>query len=192
MEDYAEVAERDSRVQQAAATLRWTGSWHTVFVTVDRVGGERVDSAHENLLRSRLDSCRLAGQDVEIDNPRHVALEIEMRVMVEPGYFRSDVQRALLARFSNRLLPDGRRGLFHPDNFSFGLPVYLSPLYAAAQTVDGVRSVVVTQFHRMDSPGGDALAQGALSLGRLEIARCDNDPNFPDRGVFRLVLEGGV
>jgi hypothetical protein len=192
MEDYAEMTERDPRVQQAAATLRWTGSWHTVFVTVDRMGGERVDPAHETLLRSRLDSCRLAGQDVEIDNPRHVALEIEMRVTVEPGYFRSDVQRALLARFSNRLLPDGRRGLFHPDNFSFGQPVYLSPLYAAAQTVDGVRSVVVTQFHRMDSPGGDALAQGVLSLGRLEVARCDNNPNFPDRGVFRLVLEGGV
>ena len=89
-------------------------------------------------------------------------------------------------------LPDGRRGLFHPDNFSFGQPVHLSPLYAAAQAVAGVRSVVVTQFQRLDNPGGDALAQGFLPLGRLEIARCDNDPNFPDRGRFRLVLEGGL
>ena len=29
--DYAEVIARDSRVQSAAATFRWTGSWHTVF-----------------------------------------------------------------------------------------------------------------------------------------------------------------
>jgi hypothetical protein len=192
MDDYAEMTERDPRVQQAAATLRWTGSWHTVFVTVDRLGGARVDPAHETDLRNRLESYRLAGQDVEIDNPRLVALEIDMRVSVESDYFRSDVQRALHAIFSNRILPDGRRGLFHPDNFSFGQPVYLSPLYAAAQEVAGVRSVVITQFRRLDNPGGDALAQGFLTLGRLEIARCDNDPNFPDRGVLRLVLEGGV
>jgi len=37
--DYAEVAERHPLVQRAAATFRWTGSWHTVFVTVDRLGG---------------------------------------------------------------------------------------------------------------------------------------------------------
>lgn len=192
MGDYADMTERDLDVQQAAATLRWTGSWHTVFLTVDRMGGARVDPVYETDLRNRLESYRLAGQDIEIDNPRLVALEIEMRVIVEPGYFRSDVQRALLAEFSNRLLPDGRRGLFHPDNFSFGQSVYLSPLYATAQAVNGVRSVIITQFQRLDNPGSDALTQGFLPLGRLEIARCDNDPNFPDRGVFRLVLEGGV
>ena len=193
MDDYAEMTERDPRVQQAAATLRWTGSWHTVFVTVDRLDGVRVDPTYETDLRKRLESYRLAGQDIEIDNPRLVALEIGMRISVEPGYFRRDVQRALSAVFSNRILPDGRRGLFHPDNFSFGQPVYLSPLYAAAQEVAGVRSVVITQFQRLDNPGGgDTLTQGFLPLGRLEIARCDNDPNFPDRGVFRLVLEGGL
>ena len=192
LEDYAKMAERDRRVQQAAATLRWTGSWHTVFVTVDRLGGARVDPIHETDLRNRLESYRLAGQDIEIDNPKLVALEIDMRVSVEADYFRNDVQRALLERFSNRTLPDGRRGLFHPDNFSFGRPVYLSPLYAAAQEVAGVRSVAITRFQRLDDPGSDALAQGFLAMGRLEIARCDNDPNFPDRGVFRLVLEGGV
>jgi hypothetical protein len=32
---------------------------------------------------------------------------------------------------------------------------------------------------------------GYLSLGRLEIASCDNDPNHLDRGVFTLQLDGG-
>jgi hypothetical protein len=32
---------------------------------------------------------------------------------------------------------------------------------------------------------------GKLVLGRLEIARLDNNPNFPERGVFRLMMEGG-
>ena len=39
--DYAEVTERYPEVQRAAATFRWTGSWHTVFLTVDRSAGAR-------------------------------------------------------------------------------------------------------------------------------------------------------
>jgi len=30
-----------------------------------------------------------------------------------------------------------------------------------------------------------------MPLDRLEIARLDNDPNFPERGVLRLRLGGG-
>jgi len=30
-----------------------------------------------------------------------------------------------------------------------------------------------------------------LPLGRLEIARLDNDANYPERGVLRLEINGG-
>jgi hypothetical protein len=30
-----------------------------------------------------------------------------------------------------------------------------------------------------------------MILGRFEIALLDNDPNFPEKGVFRLDLKGG-
>lgn len=190
-QDYAAVSNRHGEVQQAAASLRWTGSWHTVFVSVDRLGGAKVDDVFEADLRDHLEPYRMAGHDLEIDRPHMVPLEIAMRVEVQPDYFRSDVKAAVLRLFSNRILPDGRRGVFHPDNFTFGQTVYLSPLYAAAQAVEGVASVHIVTFQRRDAPGLDALEQGKLILGRLEIARLDNDPNFPDRGVFRLIMEGG-
>jgi hypothetical protein len=101
------------------------------------------------------------------------------------------VKEALLDVFGNRILPDGRRGLFHPDNLTFAQPIYLSALYAAAQGVEGVASIDVTTFQRQDRPNRDAFDKGRLELGRLEIARLDNDPNFPDRGVLRLTLGGG-
>ena len=44
--------------------------------------------------------------------------------------------------------------------------------------------------HRSDL-SAEALQNGELKLGRLEIARLDNDPNFRDRGVLRLMVEGG-
>ncbi|HJQ30038.1 MAG TPA: putative baseplate assembly protein [Rubrobacter sp.] len=190
-EDYAEVAQRHPQVQRAAATIRWTGSWHTVFLTVDRFGGLPVDAGFEEELRAHLERYRLAGHDLEVDGPRYVPLEIEMHVCVLPEYFRSDVKATLLTVFGNRTMPDGRRGVFHPDNFTFGQPVYLSRLYEAAQAVEGVDRVEISRFQRQGVPDDTALAAGELTLHRLEIARLDNDPNFPENGVLRLVMEGG-
>ena len=190
-EDYAEVAQRHPEVQRAAATIRWTGSWYTVFLTIDRFGGRPVDAGFEEELRAHLERYRLAGQDLEVDGPRYVSLEVEMLVCVLPEYFRSDVKAVLLETLGNRALPDGRRGVFHPDNFTFGQPVYLSRLYEAAQAVEGVDRVDVLTFRRQQGDDGSALDEGVLPMHRLEIARLDNDPNFPENGVMRLRVEGG-
>jgi predicted phage baseplate assembly protein len=190
-DDYARVAERRADVQRAAASFRWTGSWRTVFLTVDRFGGALVDRSFEEGLVSYFERYRMAGHDVQVDAPRAVSLEIEMAVCVKPDYFKGDVQRALDGLFTRRVLPNGTRGVFHPDNFTFGQPVFLSRIIAAAQGVAGVDSVEVTKFQRQGVESQAALASGRLELGRLEIARCDNDPNFPERGVFRTVMMGG-
>ncbi len=191
--DYEEIATRkdvvescDLDVQRAAATLRWTGSWYTMFLTIDRLKGRDVDEAFEQKLRACLERFRMAGQDLEVDAPRPVSLEIVLGVCVKPGYFFNDVEQALLEVFSNRVLPDGRLGVFHPDNFSFGQPVYLSSLIATAQAVTGVESVIVKKFQRQGIDSDEALKAGKLTLGRLEIARLDNDRNFPERGEFVL------
>jgi hypothetical protein len=54
-----------------------------------------------------------------------------------------------------------------------------------------VASVQITQFERKGQPNPQPLADGRLTFARLEIARLDNDPNFPERGVFHLIMEGG-
>ena len=189
--DYATVTERHAGVQRAIATFRWTGSWHTVFITVDRSGGAPMDDDFEESIRRHVERYRMAGHDLEIDGPHYVSLEIEMLVCADPDYFRADVKEALLQLFSNRILPDGRLGAFHPDQFTFGQTVYLSPLIAAAQQVSGVMSVQVNRFQRQGTPDNKPLSAGKLELGRLEIARCDNDPNFAEHGVFHLSVGGG-
>ncbi len=57
--------------------------------------------------------------------------------------------------------------------------------------MEGVASVNITTFQRQGIPSDKPLKKGELTLERLEIACLDNDPNFPDRGVFRLKMEGG-
>ena len=198
--DYAEVAQRFPEIQRAQATLRWTGSWHTMFITVDRKGGQPVDDAFRSRLRNFLEQFRLAGYDLEIEAPLFVSLDIAFTVCVAPGYFPSTVRGALLDLFSSRDLPDGSRGFFHPDNFTFGQPVYLSKVVAAAMQVPGVRWVDTddvpplspNHFRRWGQRSHGETAAGQVSMARLEIARLDNDRNRPENGKIDFLMEGGI
>ena len=158
--DYAAVAERHSGIQRAAATLRWTGSWYTVFLTVDRTGGLDLDAAFKNDLRRHMEKFRMAGHDLEIERARTIPVTLAMHVRVTSDYFQADVRAAVLKVFSNRVPPDGSLGCSDPDRFTLGGVFYLSPLYAAAQEIDGVQSVRITTFERSDHPGGDGLSKG--------------------------------
>ena len=189
--DYAEAAGRRSDVQRAAATFRWTGSWHTVFVTADRVGGAKVDAEFEGGLRRHLERFRMAGYDLEVDAPHFVPLDVSLHICVKPGYFRSAVIAAVREALSSVLLPDGRLGAFHPDNFTFGQPVYASRVVAAAQSVEGVESVRLDRFQRLVDPDPSTQENGVVPVGRLEVAQLDNDPNFRDRGRLSVSAGGG-
>jgi hypothetical protein len=186
--DYAAFAERHPEVQKAGATRRWTGSWNTFFITVDRAGGREIDDAFEDDLRAFLDPFRLAGHDIEIDGPAYVPLQLGLSVCVAAGFVRSDVKAALLEAFSSST----PRGFFHPDKFTFAQPVYLSSIVATAMGVTGVEWVEVTAFHRYGELPRTELADGELRLGRLEIARLDNDPSRPENGRIEIAMRGGL
>jgi predicted phage baseplate assembly protein len=192
--DWADVAQRDSSVQRAVAQYRWTGSWHTAFVAVDRRGGAAVkeDPRFLQQFESQMERYRLAGYDLEINSPVLVSLDIEIHLCVEPGYFRSDVKEAVLERFDALVHRDGTRGFFHPDRFTFGQPVYLSRIYEAATNVPGVQSVRVVRFQRYGKLPANEIADGFIAMSSFEVARCDNDPSFPESGRFEVQAEGGL
>lgn len=189
--DYVAVAQRHPGIQRATATERWTGSWYTMFLTVDRVGGHPFDAAFEAEVRRHLERFRMAGHDLEIAPPHLVALEVVLRVCVLPDYYRSDVEREVLARLGTGRRPDGTRGFFHADNLTFGTAVHLSALLAAVQAVAGVRYVEPRTFQRLGVPASTGIDTGVLHFAALEVPRLDNDPNFADRGTLRLEMEGG-
>jgi hypothetical protein len=189
--DYAVIAERNPRLQQANAALRWTGSWYEALVAVDPLGTETPDDTLLRHIAGYLHPFRRMGHDLAVEAAQYVSLEIAMTVCVLPQYLRGHVEAALLDVFSNRVLPNGQLGFFHPDNLTFGEGVYLSAIIAAAQAVPGVQSVKVTTFQRLFAPANNELCTSVLSLGPMEIARLDNDPSFPEHGSFTLNLRGG-
>ncbi len=187
-QDYEEILALRGDIQRARATIRWTGSWHTVFVAIDRAGGIGVDADFEREIRNYLEDYRLAGYDIEVHGPSYVPLKLSLKVTVANGYFADHVERALADTFGSHR----KRGFFNPDNFTFGQPVFLSQIYAAAAQVPGVQSVEVIKFTRMDRPDDSiSLEQGVIDINKFEIARLDSDPNHPENGSIEFLMEGG-
>jgi hypothetical protein len=187
--DWERVAGEHPEVQRAKARFRWTGSWYTVFLTIDRFGGGPVveDPVFLSGLRADLERFRIAGYDLEITGPTYVPLDLSLRVCVRPEYFRSDVEQALLDAFSNR-----GSGFFSPDNFTFGQPLYLSEIDRVAMAVPGVSFVEITACHRFGRAPAGELAAGLVTAGALEVIRLDNDPSLPERGQLHLDMQGGL
>ncbi|MFL6215076.1 MAG: putative baseplate assembly protein [Blastocatellia bacterium] len=190
-DDYARLAERSRKVQRAAAELRWTGSWSEARVAVDPLGSETFDPRLREEIRASLHAYRRIGQDVKVVQAHYVPLEIRLIVCVLPHYQRAHVEAALLDAFSNRRLPNGRLGFFHPDNLTFGGGVYLSRIIATAQAVEGVENVTVEKFQRRFEEAGDEKENGVLPLGRMEVAQLDSDSDFPENGLLTLKVNGG-
>jgi hypothetical protein len=195
--DWVEVAQRHPAVQRAVARLRWTGSWQTVYVTVDPVAGTTFEELGPEL-GDWLEPFRLAGYDLEIAAPVYLPLDIVVTVCVDGDHFREDVAEVLYQEFSTGPLPDGRQGFFHPDRFTFGDSVWLSQVVARCMAVPGVAWVDTTpapagnRFKRWGAPQGPEVEEGRIRPGDLEIVRCDNDRNAPEHGRIAFTMEGGA
>ena len=187
--DYAEVTERHPGVQRATATFRWTGSWYTVFITVDRIGGLPVDADFEESIRQHVERYRMAGHDLEVDGPRYVSLEIEMHVCAEPNYFREDVkgvartiQQPCAARwtawpFSSRSIHVWTNGLL--ESIDRRRP-------GDARRDVGARSRYFNgKAHRTTS----RCSSGKLELGGWRSLAAITTRTFAERGVFQLRWE---
>jgi hypothetical protein len=191
MPDYATITEANPQVEDAAATLRWTGSWYTVFVAAEPQGGGNLGNSLRKSLTQYVNRYRLAGQDLKIEGPDYISLEIKLTVCVDPAYFQSDVEESLLQVLGSGTLPNGQPALFAPGNFELGQTVYLSPIYAAARTVAGVQTVTATVFQPQGVATQTYLQNGEIPLGSFQVARLDNDPSLPANGQLTLCMKGG-
>ena len=192
-DDYAAITVRDfkSQVQNAAAKLRWNGSWYEVLTAIDPFGKEEAEAALIDQITQKLYRYRRMGHDLIVQPAIRVPLQIKMRICVALGFLRGHVKAELLSVFGNKLMVNGRRGFFHPDELSFGSDIYLSRLVAAAQAVAGVESVEIITFQRLQEAANQEIENGVLPLAPFEIARCDNDPGFPEYGRLELDMRGG-
>jgi hypothetical protein len=189
-DDYGTMAELDPAIREARGTFRWTGSWYTAFVSIDSVA-ENLPPALVASTERRLNLLRMMGTDLDAEGAVIVGLRIEMFVCVDSGHFQGDVEAAIGKLLITGEQCGGEPGILNPENFTFGQTIFASPLVAAVQGVEGVAAVTLSVLQRMDDPSIDGATQGYLTMGRLEIARCDNNPDRADWGILVLSMGGG-
>lgn len=190
-DDYAREAMSVPGVFRAIARFVWTGSWVTVRVTLDPLGTEELSGDLRRAVLDHLHSRKMAGYDLEIASARYVPLKIRVRCCLQELAFRDQVLRDLRTALGSGVGADGVKGFFHPDRWTFGQGVKLSHLYAAVARVQGIECAEVLTFERLRKPQSDELTEGEIPMQWDEIARLDNDPNFPERGRLDLELVGG-
>jgi hypothetical protein len=199
-DDYAGLAARVSGVLRAAADIRWTGSGEEVHVAVEpagpafasrRAGPEVPSDALIAEVAAALAPFRRIGHGLVVGAPELVPLDIELWVLVDPGYQRRQVLAALHRVFGSGLLPGGTPAFFNPRALGFGEPVRVSRLVAAAVGAPGVTSARVTRLKRLAGPDEGELAAGLLRIGPLAVAVCDSSPDQPENGRVSIVAEGG-
>ncbi len=191
-EDHVRAVKSHPEVQNAVCQIRWSGSWATAQIYVARKGGQPLTDEIIRDLKTRLELRRVADRDFVILAPQFVPLNIAFKVRADHAHPRSAVHRRLRDAFSDCLLADGRIGFFHPDRFTFGSPVYLSQLIAAAMALPGVMRIEPVRFERWNGWPSGALETGVIDIGPLEIARVKNNPAAPENGMILFHVEGGL
>ncbi|HEX2039849.1 MAG TPA: baseplate J/gp47 family protein [Acidimicrobiales bacterium] len=190
-EDYEAAARTLPWVDRAGTVFRWTGSWLTVFTTADPKGTEHLPVERQTELVSLLDRYRMAGYESYVPAPRYVALDLVVVLCARPDAFRADVAErvaAALRPFGDR---PGDRGFFHPDHFTFGTPLERSALEAAVQDVVGVLGIHDVRYRRRGVTAGYVTMPETVRVASDQVVRVHDDPNRPEAGSVRVVVEGG-
>ncbi|HEY2858174.1 MAG TPA: hypothetical protein VGJ21_07140 [Terracidiphilus sp.] len=193
--DYEGAAETLPWVLKAGTAFRWTGSWLTVFTTVDPDAGESSGASatlvEQEQLIELLNRRRLAGYESFAPPPTLLSIDLQITVCVQDGWLSSDVEAGVLSRLADAKRSDGTEGFFFADRFTFGTPLYRSNLEAAIQGVDGVNGVLDIEYRQRGASNLFQTLPEVMQFGSNQILRVANDPDFPERGTIRVFAEGG-
>ncbi|HEX8767971.1 MAG TPA: hypothetical protein VF714_06350, partial [Jatrophihabitans sp.] len=190
-EDYERTAEELDWVLDAGTSMRWTGSWLSVFTTAQpRAGGQPTVREHAALIQL-LGRRRIAGYETFSPAARYVGLDLIVEVCAHAWALRGEVEAGVLAELGTGVLCDGRTGFFAPGQLRFGSRLERSELEAAIQRAVGVEGVVSISYRRRGYVPDFVEMPEVVAVGRDEIIRVDNNPSLADNGSVRVVVAGG-
>ncbi len=131
-------------------------AWNRVDMYVAPAGGGLPSATFKEGLRHHLDGRRVLTTVVDVRDPIYVELEIEGELVIEPTFFRDQVEQAA----SNAVA-----ALFAFERVEFGATLFISKIYEAVEAVEGVRGLNVDLLRPRDVPGVPDLPSG----GRIEL-----------------------
>lgn len=218
LQDYIHRLQEHPLVSRATAWSDWSGSWYSVRVaiiglegfTLDATGidfsryREALDRYHaegllpaldwdhsqyftlRSLLRHVIDQWRMLGQEVILQDAEPIGVMMSLSVQVADHYFQTEVRQAIQHRLSRN-----SGGFFEPGRLQFGEDLHASDIFQWVMSLDGVRNVCLNRFKRVGSQFADQSGDGLIALSELQMAVCDNNRQYPEKGYYYLTLHGG-
>jgi hypothetical protein len=217
LEDFALRLAEHPLIERAHAWEAWGGSWQVIHVAVipalrrdlDATGlwpqalAEATVRFHAEralplpdllagpslraILLPYLEAYRMTGQAVELARAVEVGVVIALSLQVAGNHYQSEVRDA-----AAQALGTGPGGFFAPGRLRFGEDLWASDLVQTLIALDGVSNVCLNRFKRLGDRFPDQAGSGRIALDGLEVAICDNLPDQPARGYFRLALHVGL
>ncbi len=220
LEDFALRLKEHPLIERAHAWQEWGGSWLVIRVAVIPAQRRDLDDqgtpypqdlwtqtglfhagraiplptlpasppypSLRSVLHPYLEAYRMAGQAVELDRAVEVGVMLHLALQVAGNYYQSEVRAAV-----EQTLGTGPGGFFAPGRPRFGEDLWASDIVQALMALDGVVNVCLNRFKRLGDRFPDQASSGRIPLEGLEVAICDNLPQAPGRGYYRLALHGG-
>lgn len=142
-------------------------------VTLDRTPLQ--GSVLASNLRRFLDNHRDPNVRLRIQDFKPVYLQVAVSVEIDDRFPHQATLNRVRAALNPAVNPDGTQGFFAFERLQFGQTVYLSELYAAMQSIEGVKDSNVTTLLRRGEAFAYALASAPhdICTGSTEIAAID-------------------
>jgi predicted phage baseplate assembly protein len=147
LQDYEDFARAFAAIYKAQATWTWFHRTRGVFLTVAGYKGGDLSLAGRQNLRAALAQWGDPFVPVAVENHEAVTFRTGLRVKVDPDREAAKVIEAV---------EEALRDAFSFERRSFGQPVTLAEVTAAAQAVPGVVAVQVALLYRAGDPDTEA------------------------------------
>lgn len=143
LNDFISLAHQVGGVAKVKAASR---GWNRIdlYVAPD---GSAFTPAPDDLKRrlvTYFEDKRMIGTIVTIRDPKAVSVDISVDVIVEHNFDPEAVRQQVSARIGD---------LLAFKNVDFDQPIYLSKVYEAVESINGVHAATVTRFRRQDHTG---------------------------------------
>ncbi|PTX56109.1 hypothetical protein C8N43_0760 [Litoreibacter ponti] len=138
------------------------------------------------ILRVLVDAYRMIGAEVFLEPARAAPINVTLSVRAAKGFFRSELKQAVAAVFTS-----DQGGFFEPGRFGFGETIYASDIIEAAMQIEGVAVACLNRFRRVGDSFEDRSAEGFISVDPDAYILCAGDSRRPERGAFRITVQGG-
>ena len=138
------------------------------------------------VIRPYLEAYRMVGREVIMEDAIPMGISMSLSLRVRKNYFQSEVRLAVAQALATR-----PGGFFEPGRLRFGEDLHASDIIETLMALEGVENVCLNRFKKIGQQFADASDSGTIVFEGLEIAVCDNNPEKPKRGYYRLTLNGG-